>query len=96
MTKFQLGIILTCYRLDGQTHTIKKAIRPLFADLVTNQHCNEHRISLYHELPTILEIFYSQHVYCYGNNAKYWVLFISCVTKWLIFQNLDLFALNEK
>ena len=39
---------------------------------------------------------YSQHVYCYGNDAKYWVLFISCVTKWLIFQNLVTFALNEK
>ena len=52
-----------------------------------NQHCSEHRISLCHELPEILWNIYSLHVYCYGNNAKYWVPFISCVTKWLIFQN---------
>ena len=35
MTKFQIGAILTCLTMDGQMHTIGKAIRPLFADPVT-------------------------------------------------------------
>ena len=35
MTKFQVGAILTCLTMDGQMHTIGKAIRPLFADPVT-------------------------------------------------------------
>ena len=36
MTKFQVGTILTYLTTDGQMHTIGKAIRPLFADPVTN------------------------------------------------------------
>ena len=35
MTKFQVGTMLTCHTMDGQTHSIGKAIRPLFADPVT-------------------------------------------------------------
>ena len=35
MTKFQVDTIPTCHTMDGQTHTIGKAIRPLFANLVT-------------------------------------------------------------
>ena len=35
VTTFQVGTILTCHTMDGQTHTIGKAIRPLFADPVT-------------------------------------------------------------
>ena len=37
VTKFQVGTILTCLTMDGQMHTIGKAIRPLFADPVTNE-----------------------------------------------------------
>jgi len=37
------------------------------------------------------EIFYELHVYCCGNNLERQVLFISWVTKWLIFQNLEVF-----
>ena len=36
MTKFQAGTILTSQVMDCQVHAIGKAIRPLFADLVTN------------------------------------------------------------
>ena len=32
MTKFQVGTILACHIMDGQMHSIGKAIRPLFAD----------------------------------------------------------------
>ena len=36
MTTFQAGTILTSQVMDCQVHAIGKAIRPLFADLVTN------------------------------------------------------------
>ena len=36
--KFQVGTILTCHIMDGQTYTIEKAIRPPFADPVTYYH----------------------------------------------------------
>jgi len=39
MTKFQVITILTCHTMDGQTHTIGKAIRPIFADPVTYLAC---------------------------------------------------------
>jgi len=32
-------------------------------------------------------IYIDVHMHCYGNKIKYWVLFISSVTKWLIFRN---------
>ena len=35
MAKFQVGAIHACLTTDGQMHTIGKALRPLFADLVT-------------------------------------------------------------
>ena len=35
LTKFQVSTILACYLMDGQMHSIGKAIRPLFADQVT-------------------------------------------------------------
>ena len=35
MTKFQVGTMLTCHIMDGQIHSIEKAIRSLFADPVT-------------------------------------------------------------
>jgi len=35
VTKFQVGTIFTCLTMDGQTHAIEKAIRPLFADPIT-------------------------------------------------------------
>ena len=37
VTKFQVGTKLTCFTMDGQMHGIGKAIRPLFADPVTNR-----------------------------------------------------------
>ena len=36
VSKFQVGTILKCHTMDGQTHTIGKTLRPLFADPVTN------------------------------------------------------------
>ena len=30
--------MLTCHTMDGQTHSIEKAIRPVFADPVTYAH----------------------------------------------------------
>jgi len=35
VTKFLAGTILTCHKMDSQMHSIGKAIRPLFTDLVT-------------------------------------------------------------
>jgi len=45
VTKFQVGTILTCHTMDGQVHTIGKAIRPLFADPVTFHSCG-HELSI--------------------------------------------------
>ena len=36
VTKFQTCTMLTSQVMDSQIHAIKKAIRPLFADPVTN------------------------------------------------------------
>ena len=36
VTKFQTGTMLTSQVMDSQIHAIEKAIRPLFADPVTN------------------------------------------------------------
>jgi len=35
VTKFQVSTILTCHTIDGQMHSIGKAIRSLFAESVT-------------------------------------------------------------
>ena len=35
MTQFQIGTILVYLTMDGEMHTIGKAIRPLFANPVT-------------------------------------------------------------
>jgi len=35
VTKFQVGIMLTCHTMDGQMHLIGNAIKPFFADPVT-------------------------------------------------------------
>ena len=45
LTKFQIGNILTCHIMDGQTYTIEKAIRPVFANPVT-YHCLPSHIKL--------------------------------------------------
>ena len=36
VSKFQTGTMLTSQVMDSQIHAIEKAIRPLFADPVTN------------------------------------------------------------
>ena len=36
MTKFQVVNILICLTTDGQMHTIEKAIRSFFANMITN------------------------------------------------------------
>ena len=47
-----LETILTCHAMDGQTHTIGKAIRPLFAGLVTNMHSSRTAIYILLQLCT--------------------------------------------
>ena len=55
MTKFQVVTILTCHTMDGQTHTIGKAVRPLFADPVTIMHAFIPRIWYYKFLNAFLD-----------------------------------------
>jgi len=40
VTKFDVSILLTSQVMDCQMHEIGKAVRPLFADLVTNADVN--------------------------------------------------------
>ena len=45
MTKVQVGTIHTSQGMDCQAHAIRKAIRPLFTDQVTNTNSSSRDIS---------------------------------------------------